>query len=209
MDLPRTRVSPSKPMDRYCSGSGRRRSGRHRNDLYAGDRRRAWTAVRSIRVLHGSTGLVSDGSGSYHSRTAIMGGSAILDAADKLRPLIREAGRDGSAARRRTSSSETAASSLPAIAPLRSLTSAHARSRRPSALRRSTFAKARTPVERAQAAHVAVDPRTPRGGRGLSRGRGRRPPDQSADRSRQTIAHSSRPGGVFLDHVIYDANDRC
>ena len=45
-----------------------------------------------IRVLHGSTGLVSDGSGSYHSRTAIMGGSAILDAADKLRPLIREAG---------------------------------------------------------------------------------------------------------------------
>ena len=45
-----------------------------------------------IRVLHGSTGLVSDSSGSYHSRTAIIGGSAILDAADKLRPLIREAG---------------------------------------------------------------------------------------------------------------------
>ena len=40
-------------------------------------------------VFHGSTSYVSDGYGAYHSRSVVMGGSAILDAASKLREAIR------------------------------------------------------------------------------------------------------------------------
>ncbi len=39
-------------------------------------------------VFHGSTAYVSDGYGSYHSRSIVMGGSAILDAATKLRTAM-------------------------------------------------------------------------------------------------------------------------
>lgn len=42
-----------------------------------------------IRVLHGSTSHVTEGYGSYHSRSTVMGGSAILLAADKLKAAIR------------------------------------------------------------------------------------------------------------------------
>lgn len=44
-----------------------------------------------ITVLHGSTTFVSNGFGSYHSRSTVMGGNAILDAAVKLKAKIREA----------------------------------------------------------------------------------------------------------------------
>jgi carbon-monoxide dehydrogenase large subunit len=44
-----------------------------------------------IRVLHGSTSHVTEGYGSYHSRSTVMGGSAILLAAEKLKAAIREA----------------------------------------------------------------------------------------------------------------------
>ena len=40
-------------------------------------------------VFHGSTSYVSDGYGAYHSRSVVMGGSAILAAADNLRAEIR------------------------------------------------------------------------------------------------------------------------
>ena len=43
-----------------------------------------------IRVLHGSTAHVADGYGSYHSRSTVMGGSAILLCADALKARIRE-----------------------------------------------------------------------------------------------------------------------
>jgi carbon-monoxide dehydrogenase large subunit len=42
-------------------------------------------------VLHGSTAHVSDGYGAYHSRSVVMGGSALLDAAEKFRMAIRVA----------------------------------------------------------------------------------------------------------------------
>jgi carbon-monoxide dehydrogenase large subunit len=45
----------------------------------------------SIRILHGSTSHVTEGFGSYHSRSTVMGGSAILLAAEKLKEKIREA----------------------------------------------------------------------------------------------------------------------
>jgi carbon-monoxide dehydrogenase large subunit len=40
-------------------------------------------------VFHGTTSYVSDGYGAYHSRSVVMGGSAMLDAATKLREAIR------------------------------------------------------------------------------------------------------------------------
>jgi carbon-monoxide dehydrogenase large subunit len=40
-------------------------------------------------VYHGSTGYVSDGYGAYHSRSVVMGGSALLDATRNLHDLIR------------------------------------------------------------------------------------------------------------------------
>ena len=40
-------------------------------------------------VFHGSTNCVSDGYGAYHSRSVVMGGSAILAAAEGLREVIR------------------------------------------------------------------------------------------------------------------------
>jgi len=42
-----------------------------------------------IRVLHGSTSHVKDGYGAYHSRSTVMGGSAILLAAEKLKDQIK------------------------------------------------------------------------------------------------------------------------
>jgi carbon-monoxide dehydrogenase large subunit len=40
-------------------------------------------------VFHGTTSYVTDGYGAYHSRSIVMGGSALLDAAEKLRAEIR------------------------------------------------------------------------------------------------------------------------
>jgi carbon-monoxide dehydrogenase large subunit len=47
---------------------------------------------RIPRVLHGSTHYVSDGYGAYHSRSTVMGGSAVLDAANNFLAAVREAG---------------------------------------------------------------------------------------------------------------------
>ena len=44
-----------------------------------------------VRILHGSTTLLNEGYGSYHSRAVVMGGSAMLLAAEKLREQIRDA----------------------------------------------------------------------------------------------------------------------
>ena len=46
---------------------------------------------RIRHVYHGSTGYVSDGYGAYHSRSTVMGGSALLDAANNLMAALREA----------------------------------------------------------------------------------------------------------------------
>jgi aerobic carbon-monoxide dehydrogenase large subunit len=49
-------------------------------------------SYEKITVHHGSTSHVKDGYGAYHSRSTVMGGSAILLAAEKLKDLIRKAG---------------------------------------------------------------------------------------------------------------------
>jgi carbon-monoxide dehydrogenase large subunit len=47
---------------------------------------------RIRHVYHGSTGYVSDGYGAYHSRSTVMGGSAVLEAGSNFLAAIREAG---------------------------------------------------------------------------------------------------------------------
>ncbi len=47
--------------------------------------------MESIRIFHGSTTGVTEGFGSYHSRATVMGGSAVLMAADALKERLREA----------------------------------------------------------------------------------------------------------------------
>ena len=47
--------------------------------------------TRINQVLHGSTDYVAQGYGSFSSRSIVMGGNAIMDAAGKLRTLIRDA----------------------------------------------------------------------------------------------------------------------
>ncbi len=42
-------------------------------------------------VHHGSTAYVSDGYGAYHSRSVVMGGSALLDAANNFKAALNEA----------------------------------------------------------------------------------------------------------------------
>lgn len=46
--------------------------------------------IERIRLLHGSTTLVTSGVGSFHSRSTVMGGSAILLAARSFLDLLRE-----------------------------------------------------------------------------------------------------------------------
>jgi carbon-monoxide dehydrogenase large subunit len=46
---------------------------------------------RIANVFHGSTAYVSDGYGAYHSRSIVMGGSALLDAVKNLHDAIRAA----------------------------------------------------------------------------------------------------------------------
>jgi aerobic carbon-monoxide dehydrogenase large subunit len=47
-------------------------------------------SYEKITIHHGSTSHVKDGYGAYHSRSTVMGGSAILLAAEKLKHLIRK-----------------------------------------------------------------------------------------------------------------------
>jgi aerobic carbon-monoxide dehydrogenase large subunit len=50
-----------------------------------------------MRIFHGSTVHLPEGFGSWHSRSTVMGGSAILDAARKLKEEIRRAQAEGRA----------------------------------------------------------------------------------------------------------------
>ena len=53
--------------------------------------------VHGIKVFHGSTGIVPNGYGTYHSRAIVMGGSAILLAARKLKGRELAAGEEATA----------------------------------------------------------------------------------------------------------------
>lgn len=164
----------------------------------------------SFRVCHGSTTLVSEGFGTYHSRALVMGGSAVLDGAKNLLETIRIAG----AAQLGCAVEEIAIADGRVQAKggrsLRFEDIAVAAAKSGAALSaQGTFANSkRTYSYGAHAAHVAVDPRT---GHVLvvdylaveDVGRAVNP----AIVHGQTIgAVVQGLGGVFLDHLIYDVD---
>jgi carbon-monoxide dehydrogenase large subunit len=114
--------------------------------------------IERIRgVWHGSTGLVREGFGSWGSRATVMGGSAILVAAENLKRAIREA-----AAERFGCRPEDVA-----IGAGMSAVSAGGKSRTVGELAAEGFSAEgvfhndrRTYAYGAHAAHVAIDPRT-------------------------------------------------
>ena len=106
-------------------------------------------------VFHGSTAHVSEGFGSYSSRSVVMGGSAILDAAGKLRELIREC------AARRLGCAPKDIEIGDGLAQARGKSVTWAELAADGLSTEGTFASAkRTYSYGAHAAHVAVDPRT-------------------------------------------------
>jgi aerobic carbon-monoxide dehydrogenase large subunit len=110
--------------------------------------------IRPVR--HGSTNLVRDGGGAFSSRSVVMGGSALMDAAGKLKDAIRAA----AARRLGCTAEEIQLLDGKAVGPGR------------QALDFGSFAGEIAPVDGAfstpkrtysygaHAAHVAVDPRT-------------------------------------------------
>jgi len=154
----------------------------------------------AFRVRHGSTTLVHEGFGTYHSRALVMGGSAVLDGAKNLLAAIHTA----AAAQFGCAESEiqyadgrvrgpgNRAVSLAELAPLSA---------------QGTFANTkRTYSYGAHAAHVAVDPGTGRVevldylavedvGRAVNPG---------IVHGQAIGAAVQGLGGVFLDQILYD-----
>jgi aerobic carbon-monoxide dehydrogenase large subunit len=109
---------------------------------------------RINRVLHGSTDYVAEGFGSFSSRTMVMAGNAIVDAADRLRARIREA----AAARLNCPPNEIAIDRGQASGPRRA---SIALNEFAGLAADGTYASnKRTYSYGAHAAYVAVDPRT-------------------------------------------------
>jgi carbon-monoxide dehydrogenase large subunit len=167
-------------------------------------------ALNKIRVRHGSTTLVQEGFGTYHSRAVVMGGSAVLNGAENLLEVIRAAaaeqlGRalDHVAVRNgEVAVNESTLLSFEAIA-------ARAAAQGAPLTAEGTFANTqRTYSYGAHAAHVAIDARTGRCevvdyvaiedvGRAIN----------PAIVHGQAIGAAVQGlGGVFFDHLIYDAD---
>ena len=114
--------------------------------------------MERIRIYHGSTTYLKEGFGSYHSRSVVMGGSAILDAANNLKAEMRKA----AAARLGCAADEVAiGAGLTASHGGKTLSAAELGAAGLSA--EGTFANHHhTYAYGTAAAHVAVDPRTGR-----------------------------------------------
>jgi carbon-monoxide dehydrogenase large subunit len=156
-----------------------------------------------ITVHHGSTSHVKDGYGAYHSRSTVMGGSAILLAAEKLKDLIRET----AAARFGCAPAEIAIDDQQVgfagkNLPLAGLADA------PLEVEASFFNKKYTWAYGTQAAHVAVDPGTGHVkvldylsvedvGRIIN-------PLTLHGQAIGSIVQGL--GGAFLEHLVYDEN---
>ncbi|MEH2471542.1 carbon-monoxide dehydrogenase large subunit [Nitrobacteraceae bacterium AZCC 2161] len=156
-----------------------------------------------IRVLHGSTTLLDEGFGTYHSRAVVMGGSAVLDAAKKLREKILEqaANRLGRPNSELTIADQHVVAANGASVSLADLAAEQVLSAD------GTFANTtRTYSYGTHAAHVTVDPRTGRVeildyvavedvGRAIN---------PAIVHGQAIGAIVQGLGGVFLDHLIYD-----
>jgi aerobic carbon-monoxide dehydrogenase large subunit len=107
-------------------------------------------------VFHGSTSYVSDGYGSYHSRSIVMGGSALIDAAAKLKTALR-----AQAARRLNCGvAEVVLAEEHAHAPDGKSVSFAELAAEPISVEGAFLNKKHTWAYGAHAAHVAVDART-------------------------------------------------
>jgi aerobic carbon-monoxide dehydrogenase large subunit len=154
-------------------------------------------------VFHGSTDLVREGFGSYSSRSVVMGGSAIIDAAGKLRGAIRTA----AARRLGYAAADIVLADGAARGPERKAIALGDLAREDISSEGSYASAKRTYSYGAHAAHVAVDPRTGAVevidyvavedvGRIIN----------SATLHGQTVgAIVQGLGGVFLEHLVYDA----
>ena len=111
---------------------------------------------RINQVFHGSTTYVSDGYGSYHSRSIVMGGSAVLDAATKLRVAM------GAEAARRLNcgAAEVVLADGRATAPDGKSVSWAELAPEPLSVEGAFSNHKHTWAYGAHAAHVAVDPKT-------------------------------------------------
>jgi aerobic carbon-monoxide dehydrogenase large subunit len=114
------------------------------------------TIDRIRGVFHGTTSYVDDGYGAYHSRSVVMGGSAILDAASKLRDAIR-----GQAAQRLDcqASAVEIVDGLKAVGPDGSSVALNELSGESISAEGAFLNKKHTYTYGAHAAHVAVDPK--------------------------------------------------
>jgi carbon-monoxide dehydrogenase large subunit len=156
-----------------------------------------------ITVNHGSTSHVKNGYGAYHSRSTVMGGSAILLAAEKLKDRIRAtaAARFGCAAGDVTIDGEQVACAGKTLA-LAGLSDV------PLEVEASFFNKKYTWAYGTQAAHIAVDPGTGHVkvidylsvedvGRIIN-------PSTLHGQAIGSIVQGL--GGAFLEHLVYDEN---
>jgi carbon-monoxide dehydrogenase large subunit len=111
---------------------------------------------RINQVFHGSTAYVSDGYGSYHSRSIVMGGSAVLDAATKLRAAM-----SAEAARRlNCGAAEVALADGRATAPDGKSVSWAELAPEPLSVEGAFSNHKHTWAYGAHATHVAIDPKT-------------------------------------------------
>jgi aerobic carbon-monoxide dehydrogenase large subunit len=159
--------------------------------------------LNRFRVLHGSTTLLDEGFGTYHSRAVVMGGSAILDGAKNLLAAIQKT----AALQFNCQPGEVGIDGDTIIAPDgRRVPFVALRATAPISAN-GTFANTvRTYSYGAHAAHVAVDPRTGHVsvldyvavedvGRAIN-------PALVHGQSLGAVVQGL--GGVFLDHLIYD-----
>ena len=160
----------------------------------------------TFRVIHGSTTIVDEGFGTYHSRAVVMGGSAILDGAKNLIAQIGAAASLQLQCRTEDVTFEDGVAHGPGRHTL-ALADIGAAAGPLSA--NGTFANTkRTYSYGAHAAHVTVDPRTGRFevldyvavedvGRAIN-------PALVHGQTFGAVVQGL--GGVFLDHIIYDAD---
>ncbi|MGB6938902.1 MAG: xanthine dehydrogenase family protein molybdopterin-binding subunit [Xanthobacteraceae bacterium] len=164
----------------------------------------------AFRVLHGSTTFVHEGFGTYHSRALVMGGSAVLNGAKNLLEAIRAAGAAqlGCAIDDVVFEESLVVSKDGRSIGLAQIGEAAAVAGKPLTVE-GTFANTkRTYSYGAHAAHVAIDARTGH-------------VDVVDYLAVEDVGHAVNPGivhgqavgavvqglgGVFFDHLIYDAD---
>ncbi len=159
--------------------------------------------MERIQLLHGSTNLLGEGWGSYHSRSTVMGGSAILNGVENLKAMVR----DKAAALLDCVAADVHVAGGEAVSPKGKTVSFAALAEAANIEVDGTFASHHhTYAYGAAAAHITVDPGT--GGIELldyliveDVGRAVNPLTLHGQVIGGTVQGL---GGVFLEHLVYD-----